>query len=151
MLHIGRLISSEELPELSLISLSLTPSNSQPYNHKPSSYTPVYKFTFPCSKLDTSLSSSIAYFSCLADRCLKAFRNVSGWKRSLRFTDYFKSCCCCTLWIHPLRALAFLVTSLIHELGFVGPSQILHQVVLMSPNNKLLAILSVSGVSISTP
>ena len=41
----GKFISSDELPPISLISLSLTPSNSQPWSQSPSSYTPVAKLT----------------------------------------------------------------------------------------------------------
>jgi len=61
------------------------------------------------SKDETSLSSSIAIFRFLADLYLNAFKKVSGWKRSLRFTGFSKRFFYWTLYNQESNAFAFLL------------------------------------------
>lgn len=150
MLQIGNYINSETAPEESLMSMSLTPSNSQPYNQRPSICMPAFP-NFPFSKVETSLSSSIAYLSCLADLCLRALRKVSGWNKSARLTGCLSRAYYWTFAIQFFKAWAFLVTALIQLLGTLGPSYKVIQLSGTSPFNRLIAIFSVSGVNVSNP
>lgn len=133
------------------MSVIFVPSKSHPWSHRPSTWMQVSLGTLFVSKDETSFSSSIAIFNILADRCLKAFKKVSGWKRSLKITGRYKSCFCWILCNHPSNALAFLLTTRIQSLGFSGPSHCVSQLGGTSPFMSWVASFWHLSVNISVP
>lgn len=122
-----------------------------PCNQRPSTMIePWFPILF-WSNADTSLSSSMAMLSILADFYLKALRKVSGWRRSPRLTGYARSCFCWTLVTHYVMADPFLQRVRSQLDGLSGPSHCFSQAYGTWFLSSAVASLSIFGVNISVP
>jgi len=80
------------------------PSKSHPYNQRPSTCIAVSRGIIPCSNDETNFSSSMAIFKARADFYLRAFRKVSGWNKSDKFTAFSSSYLAYIFYSQPSKA-----------------------------------------------